>query len=88
MNRLLVDSFIFHRDNGPKPTTRIVTNRIPENGLDKLPRVAQSPDLNPIKNLWEMVGHRINRNAISRISDLKSEIEKVWYSKPKEDFHI
>jgi len=26
---------------------------------------------------------QINRNAIFRISDLKSEIEKVWYSTPK-----
>ena len=38
----------------------------------------------PIENLWEMVGRRINRNAISRFSDLNSEIKKAWYSTPKE----
>ena len=31
-----------------------------------------------------MVGRRINRNAISRIFKLKSEIKKAWYSTPKE----
>jgi len=49
-----------------------------------LPWVTQSPDLNPIENLWEMVGRRIIRNAISRISDLKQEIEKACCSTPKE----
>jgi len=73
----LEDSFIFQQDNDPKHTSQIVTNWIHENGINKLPWVAQSHDLNPIKTLWEMVGRRINRNAISRISDLKNEIEKA-----------
>jgi len=45
------DSFIFHQDYDPKHTVWIVTNWIHENGIDKLPWVAQSPDLNPIENL-------------------------------------
>jgi len=49
-----------------------------------LPWVAQPSELNLIENLWEKVGHRISRNAISRISDLKSKIKKAWYSTPKE----
>ena len=80
----LQNSFIFQQDNDPKYTERIVTNWIHENGIYKLPWVAQSPELNPIENLSEMVGHHINRNTISRISDLKSEIEKAWYSTSKE----
>ena len=80
----LADIFILQQDNDPKHTARIVTNWLHENGIDKFPWVSQSPDLNPIENLWEMVGRRINRSAISRISDLKSEIQKAWYSIPKE----
>ena len=52
----LEDSFIFQQDNDPKHAARIVTNWIHENGIDKLCWVAQSPDVNPTENLWEMVG--------------------------------
>ena len=69
----LKDSFIFKQDNDPKHTARIVTNWINENGIDKFLWITQSPHLNPIENLWDMVGCRINRNGISRISDLKSK---------------
>jgi len=72
----LYDSFIFQQDNDPKNTALIITNWIYENGIDKLPRVPQSPVLNTFENLWEMVGRRINRNAISRISDLKKRNRK------------
>ena len=44
-------SFIFQQDNDPKHTAQIVTNWIHENGIDKLPWVAQSSGLNLIKNM-------------------------------------
>ena len=52
----LEDSFIIQQDNDPKHTARIVTNWIHENEIDTFPWIAQSHDLNPIENLWEMVG--------------------------------
>ena len=43
----------------------------------------QSPDLNPIENLWEIVNRRINREGVRNKDQLFEQIQKAWAAIPQ-----
>lgn len=74
----------FMHDNDPKHTSRIVKRCLEENRIEVLKWPAQSPDLNPIENLWNDVEHHIHKVKPRNLTDLWTEIQKAWYAIPKE----
>ena len=45
-------SFIFMQDNAPVHTAKKIYDFLERNGYDVLDHPAQSPDLNPLENIW------------------------------------
>lgn len=75
--------FIFQQDNDPKHSSRIVQEWFQENNVRVLQWPAQSPDLNPIENLWEEVERRIRTQMFPNIQSLLNKINQVWINLPE-----
>ena len=67
ISRLFPDSShcIFQQDNDSKHTTKVVQNWIHNTcNIQFLPWPSQSPDFNPIKNLWAFLDKKIKNLTI------------------------
>ena len=72
---------VFQQDNDPKHTSNVVKNWLEEEEILMLdPWPPNSPNLNPIENLWHQLKVHVGRNKqLKTIQQLKQEIEKVWH---------
>jgi transposase len=52
---------IFQQDNNPKHTSRVAQAWIEENLDETLPWLPNSPDMNIIEHVWDILGVRVQR---------------------------
>jgi len=78
--RLFPDgNFVFQHDNAPVHTAVIVKNYLQNKKLNVMVWPPQSPDLNPIENLWRLLDLRLERHHVSTCADLMIAL-KIAYS--------
>ena len=69
----------FMQDNDPKHTSHYAGDFMVEKGINWWKTPAESPDLNPIENLWHELKEFIRREIKPRTKDeLIKGIEKFW----------
>lgn len=69
---------LFQHDNDPKHTSRLVRSFLEEENIHVLEWPAQSPDLNPIENLWDLVDREIRKRKPSNCTELMERIRSEW----------
>ncbi|GFU74618.1 transposable element Tcb1 transposase [Trichonephila clavipes] len=74
----LGSSFRFQHGNDPKHTTDIVKLELLYNVPFQLHTPPQSPDLNPIEHLWDLLERKIRLHNISRKDILNSVLKNEW----------
>ena len=74
-------NFVLQHDNDLKHTAKLTKEWFENNGISTLNWPRQSPDLNPIENLWNTLQvnvHKRNRQNIKQLKELcKEESSKV-----------
>ncbi|GMF33884.1 unnamed protein product [Phytophthora fragariaefolia] len=73
-------AFIFQQDNASIHTSARTKDFFADQEVKVLDWPSNSPDLNPIENLWSIMSRRVYRNGrqFDRVSDLKAALFDSW----------
>ena len=75
---LLGDEWRFQQDNDLKYTSRLAKNFLQDNMPEVIDWPSNSPDLNPIENLWSIVKRNVEKKMPKNTDDLRLFMVKEW----------
>jgi len=81
------ENFLFQHDNARPHVAQIVQNYLNEVGIDTMEWPANSPDLNPIENVWDMIYRRFQKlpNPPNNLNGLTEDIVQIWNNLDQND---
>ncbi len=79
--------FIFQQDLAPAHTAKGTKSWFSDHGVTVLDWPANSPDLNPIENLWGIVKRKMRDTRPNNADELKATVKETWASIPPQQCH-
>ncbi len=79
--------FIFQQNLAPAHTAKSTKSWLNDHGVGVLDWPANSPDLNPIKNLWGIVKRKMRNKRPKNADELKATVKETWASIPPQQCH-
>lgn len=77
----------FQQDNDPKHTSRQTTEWFRTHRISVLEWPSQSPDLNPIENLWKQLKVKVGERRPSNLKELEEVCTEEWGKIPADVCH-
>lgn len=74
------ESWILQEDNDPKHRSRLCTAWKHENGIEVLDWPSQSPDANPIENVWALMKLKLRGKKLQTAAELTRNLKAIWRS--------
>ncbi len=79
--------FIFQQDLAPAHTAKGTKSWFNDHGVTVLDWPANSPDLNPIENLWGIVKRKMRDTRPNNADELKATVKETWACIPPQQCH-
>jgi len=83
VNKMFRGKRRFQQDNDPKHTSRIAREFLKENVREVIDWPSNSPDLNPIENLWAIVKGNVERRQPKNLDELERFMVEEWNAIPR-----
>ncbi len=78
---------IFQQDLTPAHTAKSTKCWLNDHGVGVLDWPENSPDLNPIENIWGIVKRKMRNKRPTNADELKSTVKETWASIPPQQCH-
>jgi hypothetical protein len=72
--------FIFQHDNAPAHSAHATQEWLEEHDVQVIQWPAQSPDLNIIENVWDMLGRAVRKDRPTSRHQLIASLQRAWNS--------
>ena len=72
------DRATFMQDNAPCHKAKVLMSYLSEQDFEIMDWPLQSPDLNPIENLWKTLGLKVMERNPTNTEDLRVKLQEEW----------